>query len=101
MNQNSVKTIGIKDEPRNDSYLVYVNKVDVLKSIFDKDFDEWSNFDSWESISVHQSFFQELWRFIEVLKLILIAIVVNIIFLLLMILRILKKKNALVKKVLT
>ena len=28
MNQNSVKTIGINDEPRKDSYLVYVNQAD-------------------------------------------------------------------------
>ena len=50
MNQNSVKTIGINDEPRRDSYLVYVNQADGLKGILNSDFDEWSNFDSWESI---------------------------------------------------
>jgi len=38
MNQNSVKTIGINDEPRKDSYLVYVNQVDGLKDILNKDF---------------------------------------------------------------
>ena len=32
MNQNSVKTIGINDEPRKDSYLVYVNQADGLKA---------------------------------------------------------------------
>ena len=52
MNQNSVKTIGIKDQSRKDSHLVYVNQVDGLKGILNMDFDEWSNFDSWESISV-------------------------------------------------
>ena len=52
MNRNSVKTIGIKDESRKDSYLVYVNQTDGLKKILNRDFDEWSNFDSWESISV-------------------------------------------------
>jgi len=57
MDQNSVKTIGIKDESRKDSYLLYVNQVDGLKDILNGDFDEWSNFDSWESISVQQSIF--------------------------------------------
>ena len=59
MNQNSVKTIGIKDESRKDSYLVHVNQTDGLKSILNRDFDEWSNFDSWESISVQQWIFTQ------------------------------------------
>ena len=71
MNQNSVKTIGIKDESRKDSYLVYVNQVDGLKDILNRDFDEWSNFDSWESISVQQWIFS---RALEVLRLSLIHI---------------------------
>ena len=54
MNQNSVKTISTKDESRKDSYLVYVNKVDGLQVILNRDFDEWSNFEGWESISVQQ-----------------------------------------------
>ena len=33
MNQNSVKTIGINDEPRKDSHLVYVNQADGLLSL--------------------------------------------------------------------
>ncbi len=65
MNQNSVKTIGINDEPRKDSQLVYVNKVDGLKGILNRDFDEWSNFDSWENISVQQWIFS---RALEVYK---------------------------------
>ena len=36
MNQNSVKTIGINDEPRKDSYLVYVNQADGLKGILNR-----------------------------------------------------------------
>ena len=44
MNQNSVKTIGINDEPRKDSHLVYVNQADGLKGVLKRDFDEWSNF---------------------------------------------------------
>ena len=57
MNQNSVKTIGINDESRKDSYLVSVNEVDGLKGILNMHFDEWSNFDCWESISVQQWIF--------------------------------------------
>ena len=33
MNQNSVNTIGIKDESRKDSYLVSVNQADGLKAV--------------------------------------------------------------------
>ena len=57
MNQNSVKTIGIKDQSRKDSHLVYVNQVDGLKGILNMDFDEWSNIDGLESISVQQWIF--------------------------------------------
>ena len=69
MNQNSVKTIGIKDESRKDSYLVYVNQADGLKNILNRDFGEWSNFDSWESISVQQWIFSramEVYRGIKI-----------------------------------
>ena len=65
MNQKSVKTIGIKDKSRKDSLLLYVNKVDGLKGILDMDFDEWNNFDGWESISVQQWIF---FRAVEVYK---------------------------------
>tara|TARA_Y100000991_G_scaffold170345_1_gene132075 strand:+ start:1050 stop:1427 length:378 start_codon:yes stop_codon:yes gene_type:complete len=57
MNQNFVKIIGIKDESREGAYLAYVNQADGLKEILNRDFDEWSNFDSWESISVQQWIF--------------------------------------------
>ena len=57
MNQNSVKIIGIKDESRKDANLFYVEKADELKVILNSDFDDWSNFDSWESISVQQWIF--------------------------------------------
>ena len=57
MDQNSVKTVGIKDESRKDAYLEYINQVDGLKGILNRDFDEWSNFDSWESISVQKWIF--------------------------------------------
>ena len=65
MNQNSVKTIGIKDQSRKDSLLLYVNQVDGLKGILNMSFDEWSNFDNWESISVQQWIFS---RALEVYK---------------------------------
>ena len=59
MNQNSVQTIGIGDKSRKDSYLFHVNEVYGLKGILIRDFDEWSNFDSWESISVQQWIFNQ------------------------------------------
>ena len=51
MNQNSVKVIGIKDESRKVANLLYINQVEGLKGILKGDFNEWSNFDSWENIS--------------------------------------------------
>ena len=57
MNQNSVKIIGSKDESRKDSYLFNLYQADGLKSILKRDFDEWSNFDGWESISAQQWIF--------------------------------------------
>ena len=65
MNQNSVRTIGTKDQSRKDSHLVCVNQVEGLKGILNMDFDEWSNFDSWASISVQQWIFS---RALEVYK---------------------------------
>ena len=59
MNQNSVKVIGIKDETIKDAYLSYVNQVEGLKDILNRDFIEWSNFDDWESISVQQWIFSK------------------------------------------
>ena len=57
MNKNSVKTIGVKDESRKDAYLFHLNQIDGLKNILNMHFDEWSDFDSWESISVQQWIF--------------------------------------------
>ena len=65
MNQNSFKIIGIKDVSRIDAYLFHINQVDGLQSILKRDFDEWSNFDSWESISAQQWIFS---RALEVYK---------------------------------
>ena len=57
MNQNSPKVIGIKDEKRKDAYLMYLNQAEGLKNILNGDFNEWSNFDSWESMDVQQWIF--------------------------------------------
>ena len=59
MKQNSVKVIGIKNESRKDADLLYLNQVEGLKDILNRDFVEWSNFDSWESISVQQWIFSK------------------------------------------
>ena len=95
MNQNPIKIIGIKDNSRKGACLVYINQADGLKRILNSDFEKWSNFDGWESISVQQWIFPRLWRFVGVGQLILNAIVVNIMILFQLILRTLKKKNAL------
>jgi len=65
MNQNSVKVVGINDESRIDAYLLNVNQADGLKVILKRDFNEWSNFDNWESISAQQWIFS---RALEVYK---------------------------------
>ena len=54
MNQTSIKIIGTKEEPRKNSYLVSINQVDGLKEILKRGYDQWSNFDGWESISAQQ-----------------------------------------------
>ena len=59
MNQNSVKVIGINDESRNNASIAYINQVDGLKDILNMDFNKWSNFDSWESISIQQWIFSK------------------------------------------
>ena len=59
MNQNPIKVIGIKDILHKDADLYYLNQVEGLKDIFNKDFVEWSNFDTWESISVQQWIFSK------------------------------------------
>ena len=57
MNQYLTKAIGIKDDKRENSYLFHVNEAEGLKDILDRDFDVWSDFDSWESIGVQQWIF--------------------------------------------
>ena len=57
MDINSCKAIGINDKPRENASLSNVNQIEGLKDIFDRGFDLWSNFDSWESINVQQWIF--------------------------------------------
>ena len=57
MKLTSTKVIGIKDKPRKDACLSYVKYAEGLKDILNRDFHEWSNFDSWESIGVQQWIF--------------------------------------------
>ena len=59
MNKNFVKVIGFKDESLKDADILYVNQVEGLKDILKRDFVEWSNFDSWECISVQQWIFSK------------------------------------------
>ena len=59
MNKNFVKVIGIKDPLIKNVNLSYTSEVEGLKDILDRDFVEWSNFDSWESISVQQWIFSK------------------------------------------
>ena len=100
MNQNFVNIIGIEDESRKDAHLAYLNQVDGLKIILNKSFNNWSNFDSWESISAQQWIFYRALDVFRDKKIDIKWIVVSIIVFFQMILRILKKKNVLVKKVL-
>ncbi len=65
MNKNSVKAIGIKDESRNNVSIVYINQIEGLKDILSMDFDEWSNFDGWGSLSIQQWIFS---RALEIYK---------------------------------
>ena len=57
MKQDSIKTIGIKEESREEALLKYLIQVEGLTDILDKDFEEWSDFDSWENIAVQQWIF--------------------------------------------
>ena len=57
MKLTSTKAIGKKDKQRKNSYLSYINQAEGLKDIFNRDFHDWSNFDSWESIGVQQWIF--------------------------------------------
>ena len=57
MKQDSIKTIGMKEEWREEALLTYLLEVEGLTDILDKDFEEWSNFDGWENIAFQQWIF--------------------------------------------
>ena len=57
MKQDSIKVIGIKEESREEALLKDLVEAEGLKDILDKDFEEWSNFDSWKNIGVQQWIF--------------------------------------------
>ena len=57
MAKNSIHPIGSKQTQREESLLSFVNEVEGLIDILDKDFDDWSNFDEWESLGVQQWIF--------------------------------------------
>ena len=59
MHYYSVNVIGIKDDARKNTDLININQVEGLKEILNRDFVKWSNFDSWETLSVQQWIFSK------------------------------------------
>ena len=57
MNQDLINAIGFKQKSRSNSLLSPVYEVEGLIDVLNKDFDDWSNFDGWESIGVQQWIF--------------------------------------------
>ena len=57
MNKDAIRAIGKKQASRENTLLFMVNEVDGLVDTFDKDFSEWSDFDSWENMSLQQWLF--------------------------------------------
>ncbi len=57
MKKDSIKVISIKEESREEALLKDLVEAEGLKDILDKDFEEWSNFDSWKNIEVQQWIF--------------------------------------------
>ena len=65
MNHDLINTIGIKQTVREEALLYEVSYIEGLMDTFDKDFSEWSDFDSWENIRVQQWIFE---RAIDIYK---------------------------------
>jgi len=65
MIQDSIKLIGIKQNPRKDALLVSLHEVDDFISTFENDFEVWSDFDKWENITFQRWVFE---RALEVYK---------------------------------
>ena len=57
MNQNLLKIIGIKDLSRKEALLFSVSDVEGLTEILEKNFNDWSDFDSWLDMGVQQWIF--------------------------------------------
>ena len=57
MNQDYIKIIGMKAASRVDALLSQVSEVEGLKDIFDMDYNNWCNFDSWQSIDAQKWIF--------------------------------------------
>ena len=58
MNYDSINLIGLKETSRREVPLYLVNDVEGLIDTLDKDFAEWSDFDSWGNIKVQQWIFE-------------------------------------------
>ena len=57
MNKVAIKTIGTKHSSRDNSFMFMVNEIEGLMETLDKDFSEWSDFDSWENMGVQKWIF--------------------------------------------
>ena len=57
MNKGLIKAIGIQEVSRKDAILSNISDAQGLTDILNKQFEVWSNFDSWESISSQQWIF--------------------------------------------
>ena len=57
MEQDFIRIIGSKEELREEALLTSLIEVEGLIDIFDKNFEEWSNFDGWQTIGAQQWIF--------------------------------------------
>ena len=65
MNDDVINIIGINQRARDEVLLYEVSDIEGLIETLDKDFSEWSDFDSWENIRVQQWIFE---RAIDIYK---------------------------------
>ena len=57
MNQDSIKLIGIKQNPRDNALLIPLKGIEGLIDTFKNEFEVWSDFDKWENISFQRWIF--------------------------------------------
>ena len=57
MNQDLINIIGRKEASRKEAIQLSLSDVEGLIEIFDKDFLDWSDFDSWENLGLQQWIF--------------------------------------------